>query len=110
MKSRMFSEREGVNLAEVLSKVAVPPSVLLIQYLDGGESIRFNPFQVIWLSLKLNGQGLRGRTEGTGIPPALLPCAAPSPALDFVPHPESCGMVLSFRVFLGALYRLSVRN
>lgn len=83
--------------------------VLLIQCLGGGESIRFNPLQVIWLSLKLNGQSLRGETEGPGIPSALLR-AAPSPDLGFMPHPESHGVVLSFRVFLSAVYTLSARN
>lgn len=83
--------------------------VLLIQYLDGGETIGFNPLQVIWLSLKLNGQSLRGETDRPGIPSALLR-AAPSPDLDFMPHPESHGVVLSFRVFLSAVYALSVRN
>lgn len=84
--------------------------MLLIQYLDGGESMRFYPLQVIWLSLKLNGQGLRGGSEGTGIPPALLLCAAPSPALDFVPHPDSHGLLLSFRVFLSAVLVISVKT
>lgn len=49
-----------------------------------------------------------GKQKGQGS--SALLWAAPSPDLGFMPHPESHSVVLSFRVFLSAVYTLSARN
>lgn len=77
--------------------------MLLFWYLDGFERVCFNQFQVIGLSLKLNGQYLRGKTDGPVILFCPLTLKAFSPDFDFVPHTESHSMVLSFSFFCSVL-------